>query len=58
MSEDKSRECPFCGCKQLAVEDGDVLHWVVCRCCHACGPVARDHDGAINYWNRREEAHG
>lgn len=54
MSEDKMRECPFCGHTQLDVEDGGILHWVVCRHCHAEGPVAVSHDDAINYWNRRE----
>lgn len=55
---DKLRECPFCGHTQLAIADGGILCWVVCRHCHAEGPVARNHDDAINYWNRREETHG
>jgi hypothetical protein len=62
------KSCPFCRnegdsenlsiieCEEQ-VGDGTAIphYYVECACCDSSGPVADDKQGAVDFWNHREE---
>lgn len=63
-SKSKIEACPFCNSRAKINHTGhdrkvDLVYWVVCTVCGACGPFADIEKGcnikekAIEFWNRR-----
>lgn len=68
MTTTLTKSCPFCAnegdpenlsiieCEEQ-VGDGTAIphYYVECACCDSSGPVADDEQGAVDFWDHREE---
>ena len=57
MTEPELAPCPFCGCSNVVLMDGENqqvgLYCVECFDCEACGPLAQTEEEAARHWNQR-----
>ena len=62
MSDKKLKECPFCGNKNIGVEqipplpDTPIWWRAICLFCSAKSQMAGTHEKAIENWNERHKA--
>lgn len=54
-----TKDCPFCGCKHIAVEQCTIVKsspWYRAKCCYceAHGGIENTLEDAVNSWNNRK----